>query len=163
MKTHGRIETLEGEFIVCPGDFIITGINGEYYPCKPDIFDKTYEPVSSSKDTAFCFDKLKSAGWVKIRKIPDNDGGGYNACVPSLGEFAVQGDGETEDEALCNMLCVLSERVSVYLKKFEVEYQYYNAWNNLKKRMNDGFDYSGDPEMFGVILLIMKELESEAG
>lgn len=42
---HGLIETLEGFHIVCPGDWIITGIKGEHYPCKPDIFEATYEPV----------------------------------------------------------------------------------------------------------------------
>ena len=45
MSEHGRIATLEGDHIVCPGDWIITGIKGERYPCKPDIFDATYEPV----------------------------------------------------------------------------------------------------------------------
>lgn len=40
-----RIETLEGELFVSPGDWIITGVNGEKYPCKPDIFEKTYEKV----------------------------------------------------------------------------------------------------------------------
>jgi len=39
------IETLEGPFEVTPGDWIITGVNGEKYPCKPDIFEKTYEMV----------------------------------------------------------------------------------------------------------------------
>jgi hypothetical protein len=39
------IETLEGEMAAKPGDWIIKGVNGEFYPCKPDIFDKTYEPV----------------------------------------------------------------------------------------------------------------------
>lgn len=39
------IETLEGHFTALPGDFIIRGIKGEYYPCKPDIFEKTYEVV----------------------------------------------------------------------------------------------------------------------
>ncbi len=39
------IETLEGDHIVSPGDWIITGIKGEHYPCKPDIFEATYEPV----------------------------------------------------------------------------------------------------------------------
>ena len=39
------IETLEGGHIVTKGDWIITGIKGETYPCKPDIFDKTYEGV----------------------------------------------------------------------------------------------------------------------
>lgn len=40
---HGWIDTLEGGHIVCPGDYIITGVKGENYPCKPDIFDLTYE------------------------------------------------------------------------------------------------------------------------
>lgn len=39
------IETLEGRMHASPGDWIITGVNGEKYPCKPDIFEKTYEPV----------------------------------------------------------------------------------------------------------------------
>ena len=37
------IETLEGHHIVTPGDWIITGVKGEHYPCKPDIFEMTYE------------------------------------------------------------------------------------------------------------------------
>ena len=40
------IETLEGVMHASPGDWIITGVNGEKYPCKPGIFEKTYEPVS---------------------------------------------------------------------------------------------------------------------
>ena len=44
-KDRGCINTLEGPMIVCPGDWIITGIAGEVYPCKPDIFSQTYEPV----------------------------------------------------------------------------------------------------------------------
>lgn len=42
---HGSINTLEGMMTVCPGDWIITGVKGEYYPCKPDIFEATYEPA----------------------------------------------------------------------------------------------------------------------
>jgi hypothetical protein len=45
MHDHGWIETLEGGHIVCPGDWIITGVKGEHYPCKPDIFAATYEAV----------------------------------------------------------------------------------------------------------------------
>jgi len=45
MKSHGWIDTLEGGHVVCPGDLIITGIKGEHYPCKPDIFVETYELV----------------------------------------------------------------------------------------------------------------------
>lgn len=39
------IETPEGEHRVTPGDWIITGVAGEHYPCKPDIFAATYEEV----------------------------------------------------------------------------------------------------------------------
>lgn len=45
MHYHGWIDTLEGGHIVCPGDFVITGVQGERYPCKPDIFEQTYEPA----------------------------------------------------------------------------------------------------------------------
>ena len=45
MHVHGWIDTLEGGHTVCPGDWIITGVKGERYPCKPDIFEETYEVV----------------------------------------------------------------------------------------------------------------------
>ena len=38
-----RIDTLEGEMTAQRGDFIIQGVQGEFYPCKPDIFKQTYE------------------------------------------------------------------------------------------------------------------------
>lgn len=43
MHDHGWIDTKEGGHIVCPGDWIITGVKGERYPCKPDIFVATYD------------------------------------------------------------------------------------------------------------------------
>lgn len=46
MLNHGWIDTLEGGHKVCPGDWIITGVQGERYPCKPDIFAETYDEVS---------------------------------------------------------------------------------------------------------------------
>lgn len=42
------IETLEGIMHASVGDYIITGVNGEKYPCKPDIFEKTYELVKEN-------------------------------------------------------------------------------------------------------------------
>ena len=42
---YATIKTLEGEMKASHGDYIIQGINGELYPCKPDIFEKTYEPA----------------------------------------------------------------------------------------------------------------------
>jgi hypothetical protein len=40
-----KIPTLEGEMIASIGDYIIRGVQGEFYPCKPDIFELTYEKV----------------------------------------------------------------------------------------------------------------------
>ena len=47
VKNQGgfAIPTLEGEMFASFGDYIIKGVNGEFYPCKPDIFAKTYEAV----------------------------------------------------------------------------------------------------------------------
>ena len=46
------IPTLEGDMKASVGDYIITGVNGEQYPCKPDIFEKTYEPVNEDEITS---------------------------------------------------------------------------------------------------------------
>jgi hypothetical protein len=40
-----HVHTLEGPLLVSHGDWIIRGVKGEYYPCKPDVFEATYEPV----------------------------------------------------------------------------------------------------------------------
>jgi hypothetical protein len=43
---HGvmlAIKVLEGKFWVSPGDYVIKGLHGEFYPCKPDVFEETYE------------------------------------------------------------------------------------------------------------------------
>ena len=45
-----EIETLEGTMHASIGDWIITGVKGEPYPCKPDVFEKTYEPAVEVKD-----------------------------------------------------------------------------------------------------------------
>lgn len=45
-KQGGRIiKTLEGDHLASFGDWVIKGVKGEFYPCKPDIFEKTYEPA----------------------------------------------------------------------------------------------------------------------
>lgn len=42
-----KIQTLEGEMTASEGDWLIKGLRGEFYPCKPDIFDKSYEEVTT--------------------------------------------------------------------------------------------------------------------
>ena len=50
-RTHINIETLEGTMTAAEGDYIIKGVYGEVYPCKPDIFEATYELVSKLEAT----------------------------------------------------------------------------------------------------------------
>lgn len=45
------IKTLEGDHHASVGDYVIKGVNGELYPCKPDIFEKTYD-IETSDNTA---------------------------------------------------------------------------------------------------------------
>ncbi len=42
---HGWISSLEGDHVVCPGDWVITGVKGESYPVKNEIFLEIYEPI----------------------------------------------------------------------------------------------------------------------
>ncbi|WP_144809435.1 hypothetical protein [Enterococcus casseliflavus] len=44
-KASLKIETLEGDMNVSKGDYVIKGVHGEFYPCKPDIFLETYEII----------------------------------------------------------------------------------------------------------------------
>lgn len=44
------IKTFEGDRLVSHGDYVIKGIKGEFYPCKPDIFEATYEIVEHDND-----------------------------------------------------------------------------------------------------------------
>ena len=53
VSEHGWINTLEAGHRVCPGDFIITGVQGETYPCKSDIFLSTYMKVDAITPTTY--------------------------------------------------------------------------------------------------------------
>ena len=65
MHDHGWIDTLEGGHIVCPGDWIITGVKGEVYPCKPDIFAATYEPADAPIIDLNAADFSDALMWLK--------------------------------------------------------------------------------------------------
>lgn len=56
------IETLEGTMHASVGDYIITGVRGEQYPCKPDIFEQTYEPA----------DAPTASPWHRVEEDPPN-------------------------------------------------------------------------------------------
>lgn len=49
IRRRPYINTLEGKHYISPGDYIITGVKGERYPCKPDVFHMTYEKIEDEK------------------------------------------------------------------------------------------------------------------
>lgn len=57
-KISGEIKTLEGDMTISENDYIIKGVHGEFYPCKPDIFEETYEPSGRSVDGKLLAEKL---------------------------------------------------------------------------------------------------------
>ena len=73
------IKTLEGVMEANVGDYIIKGVNGEFYPCKPDIFEKTYEPLKCAKcgevintEIVFCNDheqRICSRCWDSVQEV----------------------------------------------------------------------------------------------
>ena len=68
---HGWIETLEGGHIVCPGDYIIQGVQGEFYPCKPDIFEATYEQLRTNQDEGDSWEEMRPCELEKDGRCTD--------------------------------------------------------------------------------------------
>ena len=78
-----KIETLEGVMIGKVGDWLITGVNGEKYPCKNDIFQKTYEPVkdATANTVGMSIERL-----ALIRRTPMGAGDANYTIAKFLGE-----------------------------------------------------------------------------
>lgn len=70
------IKTLEGDMTADKDDWIIKGVKGEFYPCKPDIFDLTYEPVICDEEIIISLDVLHcpGCGKPKILCLKDTTG-----------------------------------------------------------------------------------------
>lgn len=67
------IKTLEGNMTAQDGDWIICGVNGEFYPCKPDIFDKTYEHVEKGSEAIAEKDAQLEARDIEIKRLQEGD------------------------------------------------------------------------------------------
>ena len=72
------IHTLEGDMKASIGDYIITGVNGEKYPCKPDIFEKTYEVVNNTN-----YDRIKAMSVEEMAKFLIMVGRLYGGKTPT--------------------------------------------------------------------------------
>lgn len=100
----GAIRTLEGWMIVSPGDWIITGVQGEKYPCKADIFAKTYEPADCAMGFGSALAFLKSG--KKVARAGWNGKGVWLALVEAANYLILRPphNGEDTQEGECKGL-----------------------------------------------------------
>jgi len=97
---YGYINTLEGRMIVSGGDWVITGIKGERYPCKPDIFKATYEAVEKVNSTDPVDDGNAVSGYEyvteveKVNSTDPVDDGALPALRSALKKLTDQKSGE---------------------------------------------------------------------
>lgn len=92
-----KIKTLEGEHIATEGDYIIKGVHVEFYPCKPDIFKKTYEPATNTH-----YDQLKSPADIRYKRIYDRI---IEMTVPfSLAGLSIRNQKAAEKKAIAKKL-----------------------------------------------------------
>lgn len=83
-SAHGGIQTLEGWLIVCPGDWIITAVKGERYPCKPDIFAETYEPDVGLGEERAADAKFREAVQELVGLIGAYEDDGSTTCLADI-------------------------------------------------------------------------------
>ena len=94
-----EIGTLEGLMVASIGDWIVRGVKGEHYPCKPDIFQATYGPASQPQQQASELTSL-TLGPIKIGNLPTMNQDDY----PDLGDWWVQlRIGPDNDEVLARV------------------------------------------------------------
>lgn len=104
------IRTLEGDHHASPGDYIIKGVNGEFYPCKPDIFAKTYEaalPTLTPPNEALTLEHLREMDGEPVYVVPANE-------YSELGKWCVISIGDSDDYS-----CALVPGVEYWSWKFE--------------------------------------------
>jgi len=116
MHRHGWIDTLEGGHIVCPGDWIITGVQGEHYPCKPDIFEATYQPAGDQHPDDAAVDRFATAMKAKLAKKRADGRGGWQTASEAhlsalLHEHVAKGD-PVDVANLAMMLHQIGQRVA---------------------------------------------------
>ncbi len=113
------IKTLEGEHKASIGDYIIKGVNGEFYPCKPDIFEKTYEIVNESEqyEQQKHYENLKS--WVDGNLICEYDDPvwnkeAYEAIHFILDDYKKRIDYQLTVEEINALICYISKSIGVF-------------------------------------------------
>ena len=133
------IKTLEGEHKASIGDYIIKGVNGEFYPCKPDIFEKTYEIVNESEqyEPQKHYENLKS--WVDGNLICEYDDPvwnkeAYEAIHFILDDYKKRIDYQLTVEEI-DLIELALEGNEKYLTRLSRTFTGYNAFKETIKQL----------------------------
>ncbi len=102
---HGviTIKTLEGEMIVGKGDWIIKGIKGEFYPCKPDIFEQTYDKAEETPIHNQNFIDLFNRALVELNTDPQAMST-FSMAVMEVFESFAKNNNKTVEELVCGLV-----------------------------------------------------------
>ena len=113
------VTTLEGGHIASVDDYIIKGVNGEFYPCKPDIFEKTYDVVNESEqyEPQKHYENLKQ--WVDGNLICEYDDPvwnkeAYEAIHFILDDYKNKIDLQLTIEEINALICYISKSIGVF-------------------------------------------------
>lgn len=119
-----QIQTLEGCMIGRVDDWVIKGVNGEFYPCKPDIFAKTYEPAETPPTEP----KTETTGWTEIGTLEHDElFGAWEQC-----------DGERIE--LMDLLAAKTKEAKTYREALEYVEDNYEYTLNSEKQMQKSYD-----------------------
>lgn len=88
MHVSVHIETLEGELSADKGNWIIRGVAGEFYPCEPDIFERTYEPVTTSELPAYAADAGEQLAFTRGYRQGHDDA--IDECRPHIDQLKAE-------------------------------------------------------------------------
>ena len=161
IESHAYINTLSGEAIVCPGDYVINNpqFPDDYYPCKPDIFEKTYDNIKYKASSAGCENTTYSNSSndisdneIKIISLKLNaaktliDNGRHKGATKVAVKFMKQLIGAKHSEPVMDgmlfgeVIGLINENneILVSRKAYDIDYIYFNSETNQFESYKNG-------------------------
>ena len=160
IESHAYIETISGEAVVCPGDYVINNpqFPDDYYPCKPDIFESTYDniehktsPIGACEDTTYSYDndnislkalKLRAAEVLLNNSLDDKD---RKVSLDFIKQLIKGNHPEPEDYGMLfgEVMALINEdsEILVSRKAYDIDYIYFNSETSQFMAYKNGKEY----------------------
>ena len=144
IESHAYIKTISGKAIVCPGDYVINNpqFPDDYYPCKPDIFESTYDDMKDEEEATYSNETSDiSDNEIKIISLKLNaaktliDNGRHKGATKVAVKFMKQLIGAKHSEPVIDgmlfgeIMALINENneILVSRKTYDVDYIFYNS------------------------------------